>query len=177
MTMSEREIEQSLSEQAREKYSEKELTGDERREALAAHHHHLVRDTESQVTFHPDVADGIESEVTVTVPDTYCFTCEEWIGVSGLDLTGTPRSSSEAYYLNGPPEAVNDLQNRVQDTVTDLAGTVIDTHPDIETPAEAATFITTEIEQIKDQLVAEPNNSASPPDTESAQSESGVTRD
>lgn len=148
-------IEESLSDSIKEKYGDQRLTGEERRDALSEHEHHLVRDTHSQITFHPESLGRIQPEVTATVPDTYCFTCEEWIGLSGLDLPGTPRSRAEAYYLDGPPGEVIDLQKRVHDSVTDLAGTIIDEHPDINTPAEAATFITSEIEQIKNDLVAE----------------------
>ncbi len=146
-------IDAALSDRVREEYSAKALAGDERRRALQEHRHHLVRDTTSQITIHPDVGPGMEADVTVEVPDTYCFTCEEWVGLSGLDLTGTPRSRADAYYLRGAPDAVRDLRQEVRDDVTDLAEAIIDRHPAIETPQQAAEFIMTQIEQIQDRLV------------------------
>lgn len=149
------EIESSLSDTIRDEYDGKALDGDERAQALADHQHHLVRNTKSTITLHPDIGPGVEANVTVTVPDTYCFTCGEWVGLSGVDLTGTPRSKHDAYYLGGPPESVSDLQHRVRHAVTHLTGTVLNRHPHIDDADEAAEFIADEIEQLSSRLVVE----------------------
>jgi len=127
------------------------------------HDHHLVRETTSERTETQEPVPGMEIEIAVEVGDIYCFTCEEWIGISGVDLRGTPRSKTDAYYLNGPPEAVKGLRERVEDSAINLVETIINSHPNIEEPSAAADFVLDEVDQLSDQLVvSEPDSDETP---------------
>jgi hypothetical protein len=143
------DTEESVSADLREEMEAKEPNAEQKAELRAQHRHHLVRDTESKLTIEVDVGEELGAEATVTVPDTYCFTCDEWVGFSGVDLRGTPRSRDDAYYLGGPPEGVGVARDSVTDATAELVQTVVRNVPHAETVDDALDFIETELEQAR----------------------------
>jgi len=158
------EVESSITESVRDRFERKELSDDKKDELRSDHTHHLVRNTHSQVTIKPDVGPGIEAKTTVEIPDMFCFTCGEWVGLSGVDLRGKPRSKDDAYYLGGPPESVTELRSQVQNEACYLASKIIDKHPHIDTPEGAAEFVQTEVSRISDRMVVADSDVPDDPD-------------
>lgn len=146
------ELENSVSSNVRKWVREQKPDEDERRELLREHRHHLVRTTESAYTVDRDAPTGVEIEATAYVEDTYCFTCDEWVGTSGVDLRGTPRSKADAYYLGGAPENVLQARNSVRDHFDVLVDIVADTVDHIETTEDAMEFIGNEHEKVTAEL-------------------------
>lgn len=124
------------------------------------HRTHLVRKTTSKLTLHPDTAPGIEVDAEVEVPDTYCFTCSEWIGLSGVDLRGTPRSRTDAFYLGEKPSAVRAAEHGTQETIRELADALIDRVEHLNTRADSFDFITMAIEQMDETESDNPDRSS-----------------
>lgn len=139
------EMEADFAEQFRQELEEQAPSDDEVEELLKQHQHHLVRRTTSRHTKKRSVGkDDLELlkvEGTTEVPDMYCFTCGEWVGLSGVDLRGTPRSRGDAFYLDGEPEAVEDARAVVLIGLRRLAAHVADEVPHVETSADAVEFI------------------------------------
>lgn len=134
-------IEERAEESAREQIEANRPNEDERRELLEEHRHHLVRDTTSKQTRTDGEESIVQLETTVEAPDTYCFTCEEWVGLSGLNLTGTPRSKTEAYYLGGPPADVADARETIRDNLHDLAAYALENVDHIDDAKAAFEFV------------------------------------
>lgn len=149
---SERGHADEIEESVRAEMEAKEPSEARKEELREEHRNHLVRDTESDLTIDLDVAEGMGAEATVTVPDLYCFSCEEWVGLSGIDLRGTPRSRADAYYLDGAPEGVEDTRHRVTHDVADLVEMVAENVPHVGDAEDALEFIETEIEQAKERI-------------------------
>ena len=134
------DLEASIEGNLHEEYEAKRLSDEAYKAALRDHEHHLVRETTSQVTIEPEEdTPGVEVTSTVTVVDMYCFTCEEWVGVSGVDLSGTPRSKNDAYYLGGPPEDLCKTREMTQEDLQDLAYRAVQDVDRFETVENAPT--------------------------------------
>jgi len=143
-------IQQSVSESVREDLERQEPDDDEKQRLRQQHEGHLVRDTTSKLGVEStDVGPGVEVEAKAEIPDTYCFTCAEWVGLSGVNLRGTPRSRADAYYLGGVPVDVIHAQNGTAKTLNELAERLIDRVETIETTADAHQFIGTELEKLQ----------------------------
>jgi hypothetical protein len=141
-------VENSVSESVRTELESKQPSEEQKQELRQEHRGHLVRDTTSKLTVDsPDVGPGMELDAKAEVPDTYCFTCEEWIGVSGVDLRGTPRSRADAYYLGGPPDEVLEAKRGTAKTLSELADRLVSRLEHIEDREDAFEFIKTELEQ------------------------------
>ena len=125
---------------------------DWRAELLADHEHHLVRDTTSKLTETEEIGPGMVAEKEADIPDTFCFTCEEWVGLSGVDLRGRPRSRKEAYYLGGPPREVENARQEVRDGLANLVASIVSTVPHVDDADEALAFIETEREKAEGRL-------------------------
>lgn len=152
------EIQRSLESDLREEFEAKQPSPAEQQELREAHRHHLVRDTESKLSVDADVdMGGVEVDSVIVVPDTYCFTCDEWVGLSGVDLRGTPRSRKDAYYLAGPPEDVETAQKVAQSGLVELAEFVEEEVERVESVADAAEFVAGELEKVTDTLEGSAN--------------------
>jgi len=141
---------ESLSGEIREQFEQKEPSEERKNELRSKHDGHLVRDTTSKLSV--DAAediDGVEVDAKVEIPDLYCFSCGEWIGLSGVDLRGTPRSKKEAHYLGGMPSDVRSAKNGTQETLTELADALTERVGHIEDRADAFMFIETELEKLR----------------------------
>ena len=145
------EIQTIVSESVRERLESQEPGEDEKAKLRDEHDGHLVRDTTSQLQVDgAEVGPGVEAETTAQIPDTYCFTCEEWVGFSGVELRGTPRSRREAYYLGGMPQDVLSAKNGTAETLTELADALIERVGHIDTRSDAYEFVETELETLVD---------------------------
>jgi hypothetical protein len=140
-----REAEESASESLREDLEEKEPSEEEKQALREEHEGHLVRDTTSKLTVEsPNAVPGMEVEAKAEIPDSYCFDCEEWIGLSGVNLRGTPRSRSEAYYLGGMPIDVLQAKDGTAKTLNELADRLVDRVERLDDRDDAYQFIETE---------------------------------
>jgi len=140
-------IELTLSEGVEEDLKAKEPSESEKKRRLREHRHHLVRSTTSKLSVEPAVSEGVEATATAEVPDTYCFICEEWIGTSGVELRGTPRSKADAYYLGGKPADVRAAENGTRDTLEELADALTERVEHIEDRSDAYEFVEAELER------------------------------
>lgn len=154
------EIETSVAGDVQADLREQEPPPERKAELRDEHTHHLVRETTSQLTMEADVGEGVEAEATAYVPDMFCFTCDEWVGLSGVELRGKPRSKDDAFYLGGPPESIENLRDKVHTEIADLAATVIDRHPSVDDPEDAADYVAEELEQVANQLYIDRKSSS-----------------
>lgn len=145
-------VEKAVSEDVREWVREQRPDEETRQDLLQEHLHHLIRFTESAYTVDRDAPPGIEIDATVYVQDAYCFTCSEWIGLSGIELRGTPRSKTEAYYFSGPPDDVLEARATVRDRLGDLAEYALKNVDQLETAEDAFEFIGEQHEQVMERL-------------------------
>jgi len=146
------DLETSMEDDLRARFEAKKPSAEERQQLREAHQHHLVRDTTSTLTVDPeDDMEGVEIESQVEIPDLYCFTCEEWVGLSGVDLTGTPRSRKDAYYLGGPPEDLREAREETRDELHDLAYRAMRDVEQVESLADGFEFVATQLEQVRDE--------------------------
>jgi hypothetical protein len=145
-------VEDAVSEDVREWVREQQPDEETRRDLLQEHLHHLIRPTESAYTVDRDAPPGIEIDATVYVRDTYCFTCSEWIGLSGIDLRGTPRSKAEAYYFSGPPDDLLEARATVRERLGDLAEYALKNVDQLETAEDAFEFIGEQHEQVMERI-------------------------
>jgi len=130
---------------------------------LEAHENHLLRATDTKQTLDAALAEqnDVEDDVvqlmrTFSVspqfkadPVTYCFTCNEWIGV---EFRGHLRSTKDAYYYRGPPPEVQELKRRA---VGEWKRQIIDVkakHPNIDSVDEASEFIKQQVDEASDRL-------------------------
>jgi len=143
--------ESRLQQEHREELQSKRLSDTEQKQIREAHQHHLIRPTTSKLTNTEKLAEDIEAD-TAEIPDTYCFTCEEWLGFSGVNLQGRPRSRKEAYYLGGPPESVQNANAEIRESLADLTELVVETVPHITTAEDALNFIGTELERAENRV-------------------------
>ena len=95
------------------------------------------------------------------VRDAYCFTCNEWVGLSGIELRGTPRSKTDAYYLSGPPADVIEARETVRERLGDLAEYALKNVEQLETAEDAFEFIGEQHEQVIEHLDGVTDNDAS----------------
>jgi len=146
----EEQFNENVSESVRERLRAQRPDKETRAALLKSHVHHLVRTTESAHTVDRDTPEGIEIDATAHVEDTYCFTCGEWVGVSGVDLRGTPRSKADAHYLGGPPDDVREAREEIQDRLGDLAEHALLTVEHVETAADAFEFVGEQLEKVTD---------------------------
>lgn len=146
------DVEESLQSAKRDEIASERPDEEQRQQILDEHRHHLVRRTTSQVTEEEEIEPGMIAETTAEVEDIYCFDCEAWIGISGVDLRGTPRSRADAYYLGGPPDAVVEAREDVGDTLADLAYRVMRDVPTVEDADDALDWIEGELEQARDRV-------------------------
>lgn len=145
-------VEKVVSEDVREWVREQRPDEETRQDLLQNHLHHLIRTTESAYTVDRDTPPGIEIEATVYVRDAYCFTCSEWIGLSGIELRGTPRAKTDAYYFSGPPDDVLEARTTVREHLGDLAEYALKNVDQLETAEDAFEFIGEQHEQVMEQL-------------------------
>jgi len=144
-----KDVESSVSGSIREKLQAEEPSEERKAELREQHVGHLVRRTTSKLSMDaPEVGAGMDVEATAEIPDIYCFTCEEWVGVSGVELRGTPRSRSDAYYLGGMPTDVLHAKNGAAKTLNELADALIDRVSHLNNRPEALDFIKAEIEEM-----------------------------
>lgn len=148
---SQEEFEDSVGDLYREKAKDK------RREIsnellLEKHRHHLVRETTSTKTFTERVGKGMEVESQITVEDMYCFTCEEWVGISGVDLSGTPWSKKNAYYIDGPPEELEKVKDETFDFLCSLCDNIVSNEEldNVENVSDSIEIIEEELERLKE---------------------------
>lgn len=145
------DYEQSISENVETDLRAKEPSEDEKEELRERHQNHLVRHTTSKLSMEPEVMEGVEAQATAEIPDMYCFTCGEWVGLSGVDLRGTPRSTKDAFYLGGMPQEVLQAKNMVMRELNDVAYRLLRDVEHLENKKDAYEFIATELEQVADQ--------------------------
>jgi hypothetical protein len=149
--VSDEAIGESISASLREKLEAQEPSRRQKEDLRRQHEGHLVRDTTSQLAVESlPIGPGVDVEAHAEIPDTYCFDCEEWIGVSGVELRGTPRSRTDAYYLGGIPTDVLQAKNGTVDTLTELADALIDRVERIDTRDDAYVFIETVLEETRE---------------------------
>lgn len=146
------DVEEEITADYRQVLKSKEPSPSKKAELRAKHRHHLVRDTTSRYTVTDQPAEGIQIDKSAEVPDLYCFTCEEWVGLSGVDLRGTPRSRKDAYYLGGPPGEVVDARKTVRNTLADLVASVASTVPTVEDADDAFDFIEGEQQKARERV-------------------------
>jgi len=146
------EVEDAISEDVREWVRGQRPNEEARRDLLQEHLHHLIRTTESAYTVDRDAPPGIEIDATVYVQDTYCFTCSEWIGLSGINLRGTPRSKADAYYFSGPPDDVVETRATVRERLGNLAEYALKNVDQLETAEDAFEFIGEQHEQVVERI-------------------------
>lgn len=140
-TVETQQAEQSASETVRQELEEQRPSEEERKRLLRQHEGHQIRRTTSKLTETDELGDGMELEVEKEVLDIYCFTCEEWVGISGVELSGTPRSKADAYWLGGADGELAAARARATEAVADAAGEVIGEHPQIDSAEEAVQFV------------------------------------
>jgi len=143
------DVESSISDSIRRDLKAKEPSEEEKARLRRAHNGHLVRETTFQLSVDA-VGPWMEAEATAEIPDIYCFTCEEWIGVSGVDLRGTPRSGSEAFYLGWVPRSVRNARQGTRSTLCDLADALAERLDHLTDRDDALDFIEAEVECIRD---------------------------
>jgi len=147
------DLEASLDESVHQRLREQEPSEDRKVELLAEHDHHLVRHTTSKLSVDAgEDLDGVDVDATAEIPDCYCFSCEEWVGLSGVDLRGTPRSRADAHYHNGPPADILDAREDVRGGLDELAKEVYYSVDSVETQADAFQFVADELERIQGDL-------------------------
>jgi hypothetical protein len=150
------ELEAETSAEVRERLTEQEPSEDKKDELLADHWHHLVRFTTSRLSVEAGKdLPGVEVDATAEVPDAYCFSCDEWVGLSGVDLRGTPRSTADAQYLGGPPDDVLAGRESVRRTVASLCDHIAETVESVNGTAEAFEWVETELDGLDAETVAE----------------------
>lgn len=150
------EIESKFERGIRERLEAKEPSEERKEELRREHTHHLVRRTTSQLKLDEEIdVEGFHAETKAVIPDIYCFTCDEWIGLSGIDLRGKPRSKTDAFYLDGPPESIATVRKELRNRLEKLVGLVYKEIDRTESPEEAAEFIANELEQTKFQHLKE----------------------
>lgn len=150
---SEEEFQETVTGEIRGRFEEKEPSEEEKAELRKEHLHHEVRDTTSQLSV--DAArdiPGVEVDAEIEVPDLYCFTCEEWVGLSGIELRGTPRSKKDSYYLGGPPEDVAEARQTVREHLTDLAEHALANVETVTDAEDALEFVEDEAERLSADL-------------------------
>ena len=151
MTENTPKAEESVSESLRSDLEAQEPTDGEKEALREEHQGHLVRDTTSKLSIDsPEIAPGMEIDAQAEIPDTYCFGCEEWIGLSGVNLRGKPRSRSDAYYLGGMPTDVLHAKDGVTETLNDLSEKLIERVENVSDRKEALRFIETELETMQE---------------------------
>jgi hypothetical protein len=144
-------VEESVSESLRQELEAQEPSDEKKRELRMEHEGHLVRDTTSKLAVDsPDVGPGMEVDAKAEIPDTYCFTCERWIGLSGVELRGTPRSRADAYYLGGMPMGVLHAKNGATKTLNELAEAITNRVETVDTKDDAYQFIETALKELQD---------------------------
>jgi hypothetical protein len=148
------DLEDRLTEEFAKELAENRPESDEKLALLEDHRHHLIRLTTSQFTETEQPQQGIEIDKQAEVLDAYCFTCEAWVGFSGVDLTGTPRSKKEAFYYGGPPDGVLDARNVVREALAVLVKQVAETVPEVNDVETALEFIGTEHEKAVERVEA-----------------------
>lgn len=146
------EVEEVVSEDVRKWVREQRPDEETRQNLLQEHVHHLIRFTESAYSVERDAPQGVEIDATAYVEDAYCFTCGEWVGLSGIKLRGTPRSKADAFYFGGPPDDVLDAQATVRDRLGDLAEYALKNVDQLETAEDAFEFIGEQHEQVMGRL-------------------------
>lgn len=151
-TDSKADLETRINASLLDRFKAKEPSAEEKDALREAHEHHLVRDTTSKLTVDPDEEmAGVEIESQVEIPDLYCFTCREWVGLSGVDLSGTPRSKADAYYLDGPPEDLRQAREETRGELTDLAYRAMRDVEQVESVEDGFEFVATQLEQVRDE--------------------------
>lgn len=133
-----------------EELKAQEPSEERKQELRESHDGHLVRHTTSKLSMDVDMPEGVEVDATAEIPDIYCFTCEEWVGVSGVALRGTPRSRRDAFYLGGMPPAVLTARNGTVKTLIELADALVDRLEHVEERADAFQFIETELQKVNE---------------------------
>jgi hypothetical protein len=142
------EVEQSVSESVRTELGAQEPSKEEKDRLRQQHEGHLVRDTTSKLAVDSaEMGAGIEVDAQAEIPDTYCFDCEEWVGLSGVDLRGTPRSRADAYYLGGMPIDVLHAKNGTIETINELAEALLSKVDKLDNLDDAYAFIKTTLEE------------------------------
>jgi hypothetical protein len=154
------DLEERITEDYREEILEQKPDEEERKRLLAQHQNHLVRETTSRYSVDENPDGPVEITKVAEAPDTYCFTCEEWVGLSGLELTGTPRSRKDAYYLGGPPQEVVEARRSVRDSLADMVERVAATVPRVESTEDAMDFIEAEQEKARERVENADNGGA-----------------
>jgi len=146
------DLETSMEAELLDRFEAKEPSAEEKRDRREEHRHHLVRDTTSTLTVddNPDMQ-GVEVTSTIEIPDLYCFTCKEWVGLSGVDLSGTPRSKADAYYLDGPPDDLQQARDETQSELLDLAYRAMRDVDRFESLEDGLEFVDGQIEQVRDE--------------------------
>ena len=147
------DVKHSVTESVRQELEEQEPTQEQKENLLSDHNGHLVRETTSKLSVEsPDLPPGVEIDADAEIPDTYCFTCGEWVGLSGVNLRGRPRSRTEAYYLGGAPDSVRKARSEVADSVADLVESVTVAVPHVNGAKDALDFINAEMEKAEARL-------------------------
>lgn len=142
--------EKQFTQKHRDELEDRRPDEDERKRLLAEHEGHLVRQTTSKRTETEEIGSGMVAEKTAEIPDMYCFTCSEWVGLSGVELRGTPRSRADAFYLGGMPQEVLRAKQTVAEGLNDLAYRVRREVGHVDGVDEAFEFVETELERISD---------------------------
>lgn len=140
------DAEQKMSDALLDELKARRPDEEERERLLGDHEGHLVRHTTSKRTETEEIGAGMVAEKTAEIPDTYCFTCEEWVGLSGADLRGTPRSKTDAFYLGGMSKEVRSAKQTVVKGLDDLIYRVKRDVGHINSVEEAREFVATELE-------------------------------
>jgi len=141
-------VEESVSKSVSKELEAQEPAKEEKDQLRKEHKGHLVRDTTSKLTVDSINIDmDMKLNAQAEIPDIYCFDCEEWIGVSGVDLRGTPRSRNDAYYLDGMPTDVSHAKTGVIETLNELAEALLNRVDKLDNLDDAYTFIQTTLEQ------------------------------
>lgn len=136
-----------LSDDLAEDLEGQEPSEERKKELRNRHDGHLVRRTTSRLSIDVDMPEGVEVDATAEIPDIYCFTCAEWVGLSGVDLRGTPRSRRDAYYLGGTPPEVRAARDGTIKTLNRLADALADRLDHVEDRGDAYEFIETELQK------------------------------
>lgn len=140
------EVRSQIQETITSRLESQEPSEEEKEHLETEHRGHLVRDTTSTLSIEPEkLPPGVESKATV--PDTFCFTCNEWIGFSGVDLRGKPRSKEDAYYLGGVPEDVRAAREYIGDSLADLLTFALNRVEHVESVEDATEFVEEQLER------------------------------
>lgn len=140
---------EKLKAQYREEITAQEPSAEERERLINQHSGHLVRRTTSQVSQSDEINGVVQVDRTANVPDMWCFTCDEWVGLSGVELTGRPRSRTEAFYLDGKPETVAKAEQEVRDTLAELVKSVGSSVSHVDDAVDALEFVEAEVSKAK----------------------------